>query len=501
MRLLCVPAPTGERPFLTDLQELGHEPTWASDASRALRLARRVPVDAALIPFDAEILESFRSRHPHLPLIAFGADNDAFTAAAAHSWGALGYVPTSEDDPTQARALLSTLITRAAARNRLEESRRSELDEHLRLSKFYSDVLTSLSQGIVVIDHAGKIRYRNPASALYLGEGSEEENLDGKAVVPILQQLIETLTEGETRTQTIALEEEDKKMFLDLSTSVLRAADGKPSGAVAIVADRSIEKSLEQQLFHTERLATLGSLLASIAHEINNTLTSITGCAEMGLMLAEQAEQAAEEAGKSGNASEEQVLSTLGNELRGIFDLVLEAGLSCQTIADNMLQYSRQGKPSHRTQQDLNTLIERTVKVLGKHLGVEKVTMSLELDRRGPRSRIEPSKLQQTLVNLIVNAVQAMLGMDVPLEDRKLFIETARDDAANQARIRVRDTGPGISPNRLKSIFQPFFTTKDHGTGLGLYISRRVMEDQGGTLSVESEVGVGTTFSITLPLK
>ena len=505
MKLLCVSPQDGGRPFELALTRLGHEATWAPDLDQALRTARRTPVDAALVPDDPAVLEELRGRYPHLPLIAFGERDSALAAARATSWGAMGYLPSGAEHEDAAAQVLSDLILRAAARNRLEERRRARLEETLRLSKFYSDVLTSVGQGIVVIDHSGKIRYRNPASARFLGEaGSTKDSseLAGRAAVPVLQQLVETLTENENRTQTIALEQDQKKMFLDLTTSVLRSADGKASGAVAIVADRSIEKSLEQQLFHTERLATLGSLLASIAHEVNNTLTSVTGCAEMGLMVAEQAELNAADARGAGRVEEADNLDGLAKEIRQIFDLVLEAGISCQTIADNMLQYSRQGKPTHRSQQDLNKLITRTVTVLGKHLGVEKVNLELALDPRSPRSRIEPSKLQQTLVNLIVNAVQAMLDMeDVSLDERHLTIETERDDAAGRAVIRVRDAGPGIAPRRLEQIFQPFYTTKDHGTGLGLYICRRVIEDQDGTLEVESEVGVGTTFSITLPLK
>ena len=351
-----------------------------------------------------------------------------------------------------------------------------------------------------MIDNEGQIRFNNPASAKILGEDDETvESFDIHTAVPVLQQLVETLNEGVALTETIALERPERKMFLDVSSSVIRDSDGQPSGAVAIVSDRSIERSLEQQLFHSERLATLGSLLASIAHEVNNTLTSITGCAEMGLMLADTAEELVADLHNGKAAEVEKTLGGLSNEIREVFDLVLEAGLSAQTIADNMLQYSRQGKPSHRTPQDLNALIERTVNVLGKHIGTEKVTLQLALDPSKPRSRLEPSKLQQAVINLVMNAVQAMIEMEgVPIAERVLRLETSVEDG--EAVLRVADTGPGIPPKRLEQIFNPFFTTKDHGTGLGLHISKRVIEDQEGRLEVVSKVGKGTTFSIHLPL-
>jgi two-component system NtrC family sensor kinase len=308
--------------------------------------------------------------------------------------------------------------------------------------------------------------------------------------------LVETLSSGESQNRSLALELDEQRVFLDITTSVLRGADGKSTGAVATVADRSIEKGLEQQLVHSERLATLGSLLASIAHEINNTLTSVTGCAEMGLELADSADAAAAE--ETDPAKAKDALQELGSEVRMIFDMVLEAGLSAQTIANNMLQYSRQAKPSHRVHESVNGLLNKTLSVLGKHLGVEKVTLELDLDRNNPHVRVQPAKLQQALVNLIVNAVHALL--DVPEERRLLRLETRTDTEASEVLLVVKDHAGGIPPKRLERIWQPFFTTKGHGTGLGLYISQNVIEEQGGRITVESTVGEGTTFTIHLPL-
>lgn len=500
MKLLCVELDSGSvaRPYGEALQGLG-EVAYTGDREEALELVRTRRADLVLLPLEGSngLVGQIRHLAPTMPIIALGKEDSALAAARASAHGVLGYVvqPNGGDpDPAMVSALKS-LVQRAGARLRVDSDRREAQAENLRMRKFYGDVLTSVGQAIVVVDHLGKIRFRNPAAARIMGEA--EDSVEGDTVVPILQMLVESLTEGETRHRTIALEEEEQKLFLDVTTSVLRSAAGKASGAVAIVSDRSIEKSLEQQLFHSERLATLGSLLASIAHEINNTLTSITGCAEMGLELAEMADEAAASAK---DQTSKDSFANLGVEIRQIFDMVLEAGISCQTIADNMLQYSRQGRAEHRAEQDLNKLVEKTIKVLGKHLGTEKVSLTLQLDPRRPRARIEPSKLQQSLVNLVVNAVHALLDLDVPLTERHLRVETKRDDAASQAILMVADKGPGIPPKRLEKIFQPFFTTKGHGTGLGLYITRRVIEELGGTIDVESQVGVGTTFSICLPL-
>lgn len=488
------------------LRPLGHDVSVASERQDALEVVRTRRLDVALVAAEPEpvLIEELRQLAPGLPIIAVGAEDSALAAARALARGALGYVVQGEGGALSApmTEVLTALVQRAGARVRVEADRLAVLEETRRVRKFYGDVLTSVGEGIVVIDEQGKIRFRNPEAARILGEEEaapvlEEEPVAGQGAVPVLQMLVETLAEGQTRRDMIALEAEDQqKVFLDVTTSVLRSAEGRPSGAVAIVADRSSEKHLEAQLVHQERLATLGSLLASIAHEINNTLTSVTGCAEMGLELAQGAEQAA---AKAQDPKTRAALEELANEIRMIFDIVLQSGINCQTIADNMLQYSRQAKPSHRVEQDLNKVIKNTLDVLGKHLGVEKVDLTLDLDPSGPRARIEPAKLQQALVNLIVNAVHALLEM--PEEHPKqLRVETRRDTNAHQVTIAIRDNGPGIPPKRLERIFQPFFTTKGHGTGLGLHITRKVIEDLGGSISVESAVGVGTCFAVHLPL-
>ena len=515
MKLLCLERTDGDLSGWAEaLIGLGHEVTCTGDVGALLEATRTRRIEAALLPLEVEggdapggaaLLEELRRLWPSVPLIVFGVEDTARAAAEAAARGALGYLPMGTgggEGPGGAPdgetlSLLDRLLRRSAARLRVEEDRRAALEETLRLRKFYGDVLNGVGQGIVVIDPQARIQFRNPAAAQLLGEEGGGVANGGPGAVALLQLLVETLTEGEGRSTTLALESDEQRVSLDVTTSILRGADGQRTGAVAIVSDRSIERNLEQQLFHTERLATLGSLLASIAHEINNPLTSITGCAEMGLELVGAAEEAA---ARATDPDSRTALEGLGHELRQVFDLMLEAGTIGQTIVNNMLQYSRQGAPSHRLELDLNELIERTLAVLGKHLGVEKVRLVLDLDPRRPRVRIEASKLQQALVNLIVNAVQALLALDVPHEQRELRLETRRDDAEGLALLRVCDRGRGIPPKHLERIFQPFFTTKSHGTGLGLHITRRVIEDQDGTIAVESVPGVGTTFSIRLPL-
>lgn len=486
----------GFRALAGDLTRRGHALQVVDGPGQALELARTRSVDALLLDDDA-LLDAARGVAPDLPVIVIGAEDTARAAGRARARGAFGYVPRAPGEPLddEARGVLCALIDRLAARARLDAERVQRLEDGQRARRFYEDVLTNVGQGIVVIDQGGKISFHNPEAARILGE-DDEGVLAAQAAVPLLQMLVDTLVEGRPRTRMIAEEAEEQKVFLDVTTSVLRGADGRAAGAIAIVSDRSTEKRLEEQLIHTERLATLGSLLASIAHEITNTLTSITGCAEMGLEVAKEAEDAAAEAREPATR---KALESLAGDIRQIFDTVLEAGINTQTIANNMLQYSRQSSPARVVRQDVNELIRKTLKTLGKHLGTDKVTVELDLDPTNPCARLEPSKLQQALVNLVVNAIHALQEVATPR--RALRIETRSDKAGRLIHLHVVDQGPGISPRKMEKIFQPFFTTKGHGTGLGLYISRKVLQDQGGTITLQSEVGKGTRFTIQLPLE
>jgi PAS domain S-box-containing protein len=448
--------------------------------------------------------------------ILLGGRVDRYPLAFAR--GAVGAI-VRPNDRDEVRAVLA----QAGERRKGERERLDALEEARRTRKFYEDVLRGLGEGIVVIDHEARIRYRNPEAARILGEDDDATpasdatasmRLKQLVLAPLLQLLVQTLTEREPKTKMVALEESDDKVFLDVTTSVLRSGDGRAQGAVGVIRDRSAEKILEEQLAHTERLATLGSLLASIAHEIANPLSVITGCAEVGQDTAKEAADAAKE---TSDPQARAVLERLSKDVRDILEQVRDAGLRCQTIANNLLQYSRR-TPARVVEQDLNEIIKKTLGFVGKYLNTDKVELQLALDEKLPLVRCDAAQLQQAITNLVDNAVQAMLGqrklakqpatpggptqsttaVNIKLGPARLSISTRAEN--HQAVLVIGDNGPGIPPRQLERIWRPFYTTKERGTGLGLYITRRAVEHQGGTIALESKVGIGTTFTIRLPL-
>ena len=489
-----------------------------SPAERAVDLLRARAFDAlvALATGTAgdgvlDLLARARRASPETPFVVAGAT--AELAARAVARGAVGLIALPAD-AVEARATIAA----ARLRRRQDLERAAMLEEARRTRRFFEDVLRGLREGILVIDAEGKIRYRNPEAARIIGEEDDEddESSDGddgsngavrlrqRALAPLMQLLVETFTEGEGRERTLVVEEDEQKLFLDAATSVLRDGDGRVTGAVGIVRDRSAEKLLEEQLVHTERLATLGSLLAAIAHEIASPLNVITGAAEIGFEAAREAEDAA---ARVEDPATRATLVRVAGDVRDVLEQVREAGIRCQTIAGNLLQYSRR-VPAHVREEDPNELVGRTLGFVGKYLGIDRVEVKLELDPKLPKVRVDASQIQQALTNLIDNAVNAKVEQRKEQVARgavasgaprpKLSIRTSVEDG--KATIRVSDEGPGIAPGRLEHLWRPFYTTKPSGTGLGLYITRKVIEHQGGTIVVESTVGKGTTFTIRIPL-
>lgn len=231
---------------------------------------------------------------------------------------------------------------------------------------------------------------------------------------------------------------------------------------------------LKRHLMEAQKLGAIGQLSASITHEFNNILTTVINYAKMGLRHKDAATR------------------------DKAFDRILSAGQRASKITSGMLAYAR-GKGDRREEMDLVQVVSDVLILVEKDLQSHRVKLQTDfLDR--PVCTVNVSHVQQVLMNLIINARQAMEGGGA------LFIKIRQSDDGTMGEIAVRDTGPGIPAEKLPQIFEPFFTTKtadtngQGGTGLGLAFCRDVIEAHKGRLRVESKVGEGTTFTLKLPL-
>jgi len=254
----------------------------------------------------------------------------------------------------------------------------------------------------------------------------------------------------------------------------LRAlADSFNSMALALKQrDDRLKEFTKNKIMESERLAIIGQLAANVAHELNSPLQGIVSYSHL-LLERLPAE--------SPHADSIQKIVTQANR--------------CTTIIRGLLDFSRQRTPQKRP-ANLNALLEECVSLVENQAQFHNIKIEKDLDARLPQVVIDPSEMQQVFMNMILNAAEAMNG------EGRLRLSTRLDPTDGCVEVAISDTGHGIRPEEMERIFDPFFTTKEvgHGTGLGLAISYGIVKEHQGTISVESQVGRGTTFLVRLPV-
>jgi two-component system NtrC family sensor kinase len=235
-----------------------------------------------------------------------------------------------------------------------------------------------------------------------------------------------------------------------------------------------------QKLVTSDRMASLGQLAASVAHEINNPLSGVLNLS----MLMQRI------------VRDDGIPPERLPEFRKYQAQVVSETARVGRIVQDLLSFSRRSKPQ-RAEVDLNSMITGTVTLLNHKLKLMSVNLTLELHPTLPHARCDGSQMQQVLINLIMNAAEAAQGKPAAA----VLVETSSD--ASSVFLRVKDNGEGIKPEHRQKIFEPFFTTKGEGkgVGLGLAVVYGVVEAHQGTIDVESEVGKGTQFIVQLPIR
>ncbi|MCI0691079.1 ATP-binding protein [candidate division KSB1 bacterium] len=239
----------------------------------------------------------------------------------------------------------------------------------------------------------------------------------------------------------------------------------------------------QRQLYQSEKLASVGRLAAGVAHEINNPLTGVLTYSSYLLKRA------------NGNA-----------EIKDDLEVIVRETKRCREIVKGLLDFARQSPPEkHRV--DLNEIILQATRIVENQFAARKIKLEKNLQPGLPATMADGNQLQQVLVNLLVNANDAMgdKGGTIAITSELLANGANAPDAKTTGphiRITMSDTGCGISPENLQKIFEPFFSTKGKkGYGLGLAVVWGIIEKHNGRITVESEVGKGTTFTILLPVE
>jgi two-component system NtrC family sensor kinase len=239
-------------------------------------------------------------------------------------------------------------------------------------------------------------------------------------------------------------------------------------------------QAAQKKLLHSDRLASLGQLSASVAHEINNP---ISGVLNLSMLL----QRMLKEDGVPPGRIEEfrKYLTQITNETARV-----------GRIVSDLLAFSRRSKPQ-RALADVNRLVKTTLSLVQHKMKLSNVTVETRLAENLPAAQCDSSQIQQVILNLLLNAAEATQSK----AERRVIVSS--DSGDGEVRLSVADNGEGIQPENLTKIFDPFFTTKSEGkgVGLGLAVSYGIIQAHGGDIEVKSRVGEGTTFVVTLPLE
>ena len=357
--------------------------------------------------------------------------------------------------------------------------------------KSYTDhILDSLVNGIVTLDLEGRVITLNGAAESLLGcpPGAAARGRHVSEVLAHAPELVASLQAAiqwrTGRTGTVTLPGRSGGVVpVEIMTATLKGREGQDLGVIAVMRDLTSVRALEAQLRHAQKMEAVGRLAGGVAHDFNNLLTVITGRSQL-LLLKLPPE----------------------SSLRRDVELVEETAHRASALTRQLLSFSRKQIVQPRI-VDLNEVVRGMETMLGRLIG-EDITLATRLDPTAGCVRADPAQLEQMIVNLAVNARDAMpLGGRLTLETSFVRIDEsfARQHVGLRAgphvRLTVRDTGVGMDALIKTHLFEPFFTTKGpgKGTGLGLATVYGIVTQSGGAIRVESEPGQGATFTIDLP--
>jgi len=358
--------------------------------------------------------------------------------------------------------------------------RTRELDTQKR---FVEVVLETLPLGLFVLDtELGVVRAnREGARALAcdpVGRSSFPEMFPPEMQGPVTEFLRRAFATGRRDAMEGEVAIAGEPRLFRLTTAPFESAGARATHVVVLVEDVTRAKRLERQMLLTERLTTAGRLAAGVAHELNNPLATIAGCAE-----------SLQERLREGSLGEAPALDDFLHYLH----LIEEETFRCKEITGSLLQFVRD-PGSRRGPADLNALVRKATELLSHQSRFAGSRFALELDPTLPPVEVNEGQMRQVFIALAANGLEAMEGQGTLRLRSRL--------RRGEIEIELEDEGPGIPEEILPRIFDPFFTTKPagQGTGLGLAIAQSLVTDHGGRIEVTSRPGAGSLFRVALPV-
>lgn len=490
------------------LKREGYDALTASDFESALSILESNKLDAAIVDIilprksGIELLKEMNNREPSMPVIMITGEPNISQIPEIVRAGAFDFI----SKPVIKDALLK-VVSKAVEKKRLVDETRSLQDqvkhhaEQLEVTvarrtrelaeahKFLNIVLDSSTEyALVAIDRGGRITLFNRGAELIFGHSAEEikgrraaeltaeDMVQGQA--PFLNFAMSIASEGRHQSE-MQLRRSDGSWFTaSVAITPICEAEEELMGylivAKDLTADRLNEEHLRQmqeQLARNEKIAALGRMAAQVAHEVKNPLA---GLRLYTLHL------------------KSKVDGKLADNEMALVDKIIEGINQLSDTAEQVLGFARTITLTRRS-VDLNRIIKDSLELLEPQLNENNIKVNLNLAEPSAVAMLDEVSMRSTLINLMLNSIQAM-G-----EGGELIVSTRASEET--VRLSIADTGCGMTEDQMKNIFEPFYTTKSQGLGLGMSFASKIIEMHGGEVSVESHVNRGTSISILLPME
>jgi PAS domain S-box-containing protein len=373
--------------------------------------------------------------------------------------------------------------------SQLEETVVERTREVFEMKTYLENLVETAGDAILTIDLEGRITSWNKSAQEILGCTKDEVRgqsilmlASGEGAKDQVAGIVQRALDGKitSNVETSWLRKDRKEATVSLTVSPIHDSSEHIVGILTIARDVTERKKLREELFHSEKLASIGQLAAGVAHQINNPLGAISGRAQMLLRLPSP-------------LAEEFLKEQLGK-------IQADCSRITETVND-LLGFARKTE-TVKQYTDVNTVLDETLEMVKHEIIANKVRIERHYSDNLPPVVASPNHLRQLFANLMINAFDAMNGGGV-LRTTTTFRPATEERGEQVVEIAFTDTGVGIPAEELPRIFEPFYTTKPagEGTGLGLAVAKRIVDFHNGRIDVESSVGVGTTFTIQFPVE
>lgn len=349
------------------------------------------------------------------------------------------------------------------------------MNEIIELKTFNDDILRSVSSGIITVDKKDTVTSFNEVAGNILGRKLEDKVSDASPQMEKIKEILHTTLSNKNSSANVELnfysEKDQRFIYVELNTSLLRNTSGEVIGAIADIRDITHRKRIEEEMVRVEKLASLGELSAGMAHEIRNPLAGMKTSAQV--------------LGKRLHAGSDKIL---------VDGIITSIDRMNNTVTD-LLNFSRP-KQSCLAPIDLPEIIDQSLTMIRENFKKSNINLVLDYEKSLPKAMVDKEQMQQVCINLMLNALKAMP------HGGTLSVSVRKGQAPSHGFLKLSfiDTGTGIKKEHLSKIFNPFFTCDPKGTGLGLSIVQKLLEKNNGNIQIDSIENHGTHAMILLPV-